>query len=70
MGLRIQFKDPRKVKQKEKSGREETGGEEEREVVRESGLGLKSGARSAFRKLRLQLCGLGLDQSVSRIRQL
>lgn len=68
--LRIQFKDPRKVKQKEKSGREETGGEEERKVVREGGLGLKSGTRSALGKLRLQLCGSGLDQSVSRIRQL
>ena len=39
--LRIQFKDPRKVKQKEKSGREETGGEEERKVVREGGLGFR-----------------------------
>lgn len=37
MGLRVQLKDPRKVKQKEKSGREETGGEEERTVFRESG---------------------------------
>lgn len=70
MGLRIQLKDPRKVKQKEKSGREETAGEEERKVVRESGLGLKSGTHLAFRKLRLQRCGLGLEQSVSRIRQL
>ena len=55
---------------KEKSGREETGGEEERKVVREGGLGLKSGTRSALGKLRLQLCGSELDQSVSRIRQL
>ena len=70
MGLRIQLKDPRKLKQKEKLGREETGGEEERKVVRESGLGLTSGTHLAFRMLRLQLCGLGLDQTVSRIRQL
>ena len=70
MGLRIQPKDPWKVKQTEKSRREETGGEEERMVFRESGLGLTSGTHLAFRMLRLQLCGLGLDQTVSRIRQL